>query len=52
MPLRLSMESVMNGLDMNIAVIYIDDVIIPGATFEQATDRQITEKRSSVSLVI
>jgi hypothetical protein len=24
---------------MNIAVIYIDDVIIPGATFEQAADR-------------
>ena len=30
------MESVLNGLDMSIAVIYIDDIIVPGKTFEQA----------------
>ena len=30
------METVLNGLDMTIAIIYIDDIIVPGKTFEQA----------------
>ena len=30
------METVLNGLDMTIAIIYIDDIIVPGRTFEQA----------------
>ena len=32
------MESVLNGLDMSIAIIYIDDVVVPGRTFEQAAE--------------
>ena len=30
------MESVLNGLDLSIAVIYIDDIVVPGKTFEEA----------------
>jgi len=33
------MERVLNGLDLNIAVIYIDDVVVPGNTFDQAVER-------------
>ena len=30
------MESVLNGLDLSIAVIYIDDIVVPGKTFDEA----------------
>ena len=32
------MESVLNGLDINIAIIYIDDIVVPGKTFDEAAD--------------
>ena len=31
-------ESVLNGLDMCIAIIYTDDVVVPGRAFAQAAD--------------
>jgi hypothetical protein len=33
------MESVLNGLDVSIAIIYIDDIVVPGSTFEETAER-------------
>ena len=33
------MESVLNGLDVNIAVIYIDDIVVPGRSFQETLER-------------
>lgn len=36
------MESVLNCLDASIAIIYTDDIVVPGRTFEETANQLST----------
>jgi hypothetical protein len=46
------MESVLNGLDVSIAIIYIDYILVPGSKFEETANRlaMVLDKLESVGL--